>query len=52
MTDRCKHCGQYYTPDCDWRQGRCPHRPSYVDIYRTRFYNLIITIKKLFRKGQ
>jgi hypothetical protein len=23
---RCSICRKIPTPDCDWRQGRCPHR--------------------------
>jgi len=42
----CKTCGQEYSPGCDYRQGRCPHHPSMLDIilsssYKLRFYNLI-----------
>jgi hypothetical protein len=42
----CKICGLNPPPDCDWRQGRCPHIPSMFDRimsspYKTRFYNLI-----------
>jgi len=46
----CKVCNQPYTPQCDWRQGRCPHHPALVDIYYLRFYNLIQTIKNLFKR--
>lgn len=42
----CSYCGEIIHPDCDWRQGRCPHQPSLLDqiladFYRSRFYNLI-----------
>jgi hypothetical protein len=42
----CKICEQEYSPECDYRQGRCPHHPSMLDIilsssYKSRFYNLI-----------
>lgn len=50
---RCSVCGQVPTAQCDWMQGRCPHRPSMFDnimssSYKTRFYNLLkyITGKK------
>ena len=41
----CTHCGEIISPDCTWRQGRCPHAPSLLDQiladpYRSRFYNL------------
>ena len=43
---KCNHCGQYVHADCDWHQGRCPHRPSLLDQiladpYRSRVYNLV-----------
>jgi hypothetical protein len=28
----CKICGKIYSPDCDYRQGRCPHHPPLIDI--------------------
>lgn len=41
----CKTCGKTYTPDCDWRQGRCPHHPPLIpmniqprDTSRGHFY--------------
>lgn len=46
----CKTCGKKYTATCDWRQGRCPHHPAWLDIYHLRFYNLIKTIKNIFKK--
>lgn len=39
------------TPDCDWRQGRCPYRPATIDTHSFRFYNLLQAIKKFFTKG-
>jgi hypothetical protein len=52
----CSTCGSYVKPDCDWRQGRCPHRPSMLDLilsdpYKTRYLNLINSIKGWFRRG-
>jgi hypothetical protein len=42
----CETCGQEYTPECNYRQGRCPHHPSMLDNilsnpYKSRFYNLL-----------
>ena len=42
----CKTCGKDYSPECDYRQGRCPHHPSLLDnilndTYKSRFYNLL-----------
>lgn len=28
----CNTCGQPYSPDCDYRQGRCPHHPPMINI--------------------
>lgn len=28
----CKICRKEYSPDCDWRQGRCPHHPPMINI--------------------
>ena len=28
----CKTCGKEYTPDCDYKQGRCPHHPPMINI--------------------
>jgi hypothetical protein len=27
---RCSICRKVPTPDCDWRQGRCPHREATI----------------------
>jgi hypothetical protein len=48
---KCSGCGEVYTPQCDWRQGRCPNHPGVIDSilidnYKARFYNLI----KLFKR--
>lgn len=44
------------SPNCDWRQGRCPHAPSMLesilnDPYKARYLNLVNFIKGLFRRG-
>lgn len=46
MKQVCTTCQKQITPNCDWRQGRCPHRkPMFESIlsdnYKSRFYNLI-----------
>lgn len=48
----CAICKKPVKPDCDWNQGRCPHRPLTVNIdhYQARFYNLMSAIKNFFRK--
>jgi len=50
---RCSLCGTIPQPNCDWRQGRCPHLPSMLDQiladpYRSRFYNLL----RFFRRSR
>lgn len=52
---KCNYCGQEIKEECNWRQGRCPHRKPlidtvWLDIYRTRFLNFINAIKNLFKK--
>ena len=42
----CSTCGHEYTPECDYRQGRCPYHPALFETmfgnkYKTRFQNLI-----------
>jgi len=41
----CKTCNRPYSPQCDWRQGRCPHHPPLLpmniqpkDTSRGHFY--------------
>lgn len=29
---RCAVCLQAIDPNCDWKQGRCPHRPPMIEI--------------------
>lgn len=29
---KCSICRQEITPDCDYNQGRCPHRKPMIDI--------------------
>ena len=29
---KCSTCGQAYSPDCDYNQGRCPHHPPMINI--------------------
>jgi len=36
---RCGICRRIPTPDCAWRQGRCPHRPP--SVFLIRIQNLI-----------
>lgn len=47
---KCNHCGDEIKPNCDWRQGRCPHRPPLISDYHKRYYNLLQFIKGLFKK--
>jgi hypothetical protein len=42
---RCSICRRVPRSNCDYRQGRCPHRPSVLDQIsmetKTRFQNLL-----------
>jgi len=42
MKQRCSICRQSVQPNCDWNQGRCPHRPALIEIlsYRKLLYIL------------
>ena len=47
---KCKTCGEAISSSCDWRQGRCPHRPPMLTNYDFRFYNLIHFFKRIFNR--
>lgn len=52
---KCNHCGEEVRPNCDWRQGRCPHSPAMIDNilldnYKARYYNLIKSIQNFFKR--
>jgi hypothetical protein len=47
---KCEICKQDVHPLCTWQQGRCPHRQPMLTNYHFRFYNLIQSLKKLFKK--
>lgn len=54
--NKCNTCGKQIETNCDWRQGRCPHAPSMLDTilsdtYKTRYLNLINSIKGWFHRG-
>jgi len=36
MKQKCSICRQAIKPDCDYRQGRCPHRPALIEISNDR----------------
>ena len=51
---KCNACGEEVKANCDWRQGRCPHRhPVFNEIvlnkFKMRYYNLMNSIKNLFK---
>ena len=29
---KCDTCGNEYSPECDYKQGRCPHHPPMINI--------------------
>ncbi len=50
--DKCNTCHNPYSPDCDWNQGRCPHRPPAINIQpkdtsKGHFYASLV--KSVFR---
>jgi len=37
---RCSLCREIPQPDCDWHQGRCPHRePAIIETVIRNFFN-------------
>ena len=48
---KCDTCGNEVKLDCDWHQGRCPHRTPMLTDYHHRFYNLVQFFKGLFKRG-
>ena len=49
--NKCTTCRKEIRVNCDWQQGRCPHRPAMLTNYHFRFYNLFQKIKGLFKRG-
>ena len=52
--DKCKTCHGLIRPDCDYNQGRCPHRKPMIDIQpkdtsKGHFY--VSLVKSGFRMG-
>lgn len=51
---KCNICRKEYSPNCEYRQGRCPYRPAFIDTitmdaYKARYYNLFNTIKTFLK---
>lgn len=51
---KCETCKNEITPDCDWRQGRCPHRKPMIEIQprdtsKGHFY--VSLVKSVLRIG-
>jgi hypothetical protein len=36
MTNKCNTCGDEIRADCDYRQGRCPHRPPLINLEKIK----------------
>lgn len=36
MTKTCDTCGESIRPDCDYGQGRCPHRPPLINLTKLK----------------
>lgn len=53
--NNCNTCNKPYSPACDYMQGRCPQHTALldqvlVDNYKSRFYNVLKSIKNIFTK--
>lgn len=51
---KCETCRSEITPDCDWNQGRCPHRKPMIEIQprdtsQGHFY--VSLVKSIIRIG-
>jgi hypothetical protein len=47
---KCNFCDREVVANCDWNQGRCPHRAPMLTDYHFRYFNLLQTIKGWFKK--
>jgi hypothetical protein len=51
---KCQACGESIKErgiDCDWRQGRCPHREPMLTLHKLRYFNLSNLFRKIFNRG-
>jgi len=46
---KCNTCGNEIIANCDWQQGRCPHRLPMLTDYHFRYLNLWQFIKNIFK---
>ena len=42
MKQKCSVCRQPVQLDCDWNQGRCPHRPAAIELSSGRKLLLLL----------
>ena len=47
---KCTTCRNEITINCDYNQGRCPHRPPMINAHSLRFYNLMLSIRNVYNK--
>ena len=52
--DKCTTCGKEYSPECDYKQGRCPHHSPLLNIQpkdtsKGHFY--VSLVKSVLRIG-
>lgn len=47
---KCSTCRNEITIDCNYNQGRCPHRLPMINPHSLRFYNLVVSIKNVFKR--
>jgi hypothetical protein len=49
---KCSICRQIPKPNCDWKQGRCPHNPSLIDQLVPKAYKIRLSNLFKFFKGK
>jgi hypothetical protein len=47
---KCNNCNQEIVTNCNWNQGRCPHRTPMLTEYHFRYLNLAQWIKSVFKR--
>ena len=50
MNQKCNTCGLEIQPNCEWQQGRCPHRAPLLTDYHFRYLNLFNLIRNFFKR--
>ena len=48
----CHICNEEIRIDCEWRQGRCPHRTPFLTNFHFRYLTLFRSLKLFFTKDK